>query len=98
VTKDDSGKFVPVEPDWSLIPGSKEIADLVEYQYWSAKREAPEEDEALLSIEELPEALKWSCIESGVLQVPLSLQKLAWKIFLKKLEKKASWKERKGKK
>lgn len=97
VTKDDSGKFVPVEPDWSLIPGSKEIADLVEYQYWSAKREAPEEDEALLSIEELPEALQWSCIESGVLQVPLSLQKLAWKLSEEAGEK-ASWKERKGKK
>lgn len=90
VTKEDSGKFVPVEPDWSLIPGSKEISDLVEYQYWSAKSETPEEDEALLSIEELPEALQWPCIESGILQVPLSLQKLAWKLSEEAGEKKSS--------
>ena len=93
VTKEDSGKFVPVEPDWSLIPGSKEISDLVEYQYWSAKSETPEEDEALLSIEELPEALQWPCIESGILQVPLSLQKLAWKLSEEAGEKKAPEKE-----
>ena len=90
VRKEDSGKFVPLEPDWSLIPGSKEISDLVEYQYWSAKSEAPEEDEAPLSIEELPEALQWPCIESGILQVPLSLQKLAWKLSEEAGEKKNS--------
>ena len=93
VRKEDSGKFVPLEPDWSLIPGSKEISDLVEYQYWSAKSETPEEDEALLSIEELPEALQWPCIESGILQVPLSLQKLAWKLSEEAGGKKAPEKE-----
>ena len=72
VTK-ESGKMVPVQPDWSLIPGFKEIADLVEYQYTS-------EDQALLNLEELPEALRWPCVESGLLQIPLGLQKVAWKL------------------
>ena len=80
VTK-ESGKMVPVQPDWSLIPGSKEIADLVGYQYWNSEDAMDtSEDQALLNLEELPEALQWPCVESGLLQIPLGLQKAAWKL------------------
>ena len=81
VTKEESGKLVPVEPDWSLIPGSKEISDLVEYQFWNPEESKDSsEEEALLKLDELPESLQWPCVQSGLLQIPLSLQKAAWKL------------------
>ena len=67
VTKEESGKLVPVEPDWSLIPGSKEISDLVEYQFWNPEESKDSsEEEALLKLDELPESLQWPSTDSSV--------------------------------
>lgn len=73
----------PLEPDWSLLPGVKAVTDLIEYEYWQGSETAEKdeaEEEALLDLHELPETLQWPCIESGLLQVPLKLQALAWKL------------------
>ena len=79
----------PLEPDYSLMSGSKLVADLVEYDYWNpaqadeaAAVEAsplPREDAPLLNVGELPVELQLPCIESGLLRLPLELQRAAWR-------------------
>eukprot|EP00435_Cladocopium_sp_Y103_P029187 s1975_g7.t1 len=82
VEKTEDGKLVPVKPDYSLIGGSKALTDLAELALWQqpCDPEGPaEEEDALVSVTELAPALQWDCFESGLVTVPLDLQKLAWK-------------------
>jgi hypothetical protein len=79
----------PLEPDYSLMSGSKLVADLVEYDYWNptqadeaaaveGKPLVPE-DGTLLNVDELPVEMQLPCIESGLLRLPLQLQRAAWR-------------------
>ena len=70
---------IPLEPVWSMMTESGEVADLVEWDYWhGGQGELGDEEEALLAIGELPPEMQLACLEQGVLSMSLDLQRAAW--------------------
>ena len=70
---------MPPEPDWSLVPGSSAAQDLLDWGVAHGVSVAESEEDYLCDMSELPESLRWPCIEAGILKLPPSLLRSAWR-------------------
>ena len=70
---------VPLEPDWSLIPGSSAAQDLLDWDAAHGSSVVESEEDYLCDMSELPDTMRRPCIEAGILKLPPSLLKVAWR-------------------
>ena len=68
-------------PEWKLIDGASDIADLVEWDYCEGKR--LEDDEFVLEIDELEDGLQHHALDAQLFQLSPDLRRAALKLDLK---------------
>ena len=90
-----SADKVPLEPDWTMIAGAKEVSDLIEWDYYNHDETKKDEEVVLCEVDELPAELQLACFESGVLRLPLDLKLAAIKRDQQLIEEEKTKRKRK---